>query len=175
MIYKEMEILATNTGFTHCGPLDPNTIVLKNEVRDMCAACQMYGKRWSCPPGCGDLETIARNIRRYSHGILLQSTGDIEDSFDFEAMQEIEAAHKSRFTALHEALLRQKLPHLAMGAGCCTMCKTCTYPDGPCRFPERMVSSMEASGMVVVEVCQANGLPYYYGSNTMTYTSCILF
>lgn len=175
MTYKELEAMAADTGFTHFAPLNPETITLKSEVRDMCAACQMYGKRWSCPPGCGELDTLSQRIHAYHGGILLQSTGEIEDSFDFEAMQEIEEAHKTRFMDLHEQLIAQNIPHMALGAGCCTMCKTCTYPDESCRFPEKMVSSMEASGMVVVEVCQANGLPYYYGSETMTYTSCILF
>lgn len=175
MTYQELETWAKEAGFTGVGRLNPETIVLKPEVRDMCAACQMYGKRWSCPPGCGDLEEISGKIRQFSQGILLQSTGEVEDSFDFEAMQEIEAAHKARFMGLHESLIANHIPHLAMGAGCCTMCKECTYPQEPCRFPERMVSSMEASGMVVLEVCQANDLPYYYGSQTMTYTSCILF
>lgn len=175
MNYQELAALAEKTGFTSWGKLDPATIELKPEVRDMCAACGMYDKRWSCPPGCGSLEEISGKIRQYSQGILVQSTGDVEDSFDFEAMQEIEAAHKSRFAALHGELAERKIPHLALGAGCCTMCKECTYPDAPCRFPEKMMSSMEACGMVVLEVCQANDLPYYYGSQTMTYTSCILF
>lgn len=175
MTYKELEELALQVGFTHCGPLDPKTIELKPEVRDMCAACHMYDKRWSCPPGCGSLDSIREKIGKYTQGILLQSTGELEDSFDAEGIAEVEAAQKSRFTKIHDLLLEQGFPHLAMGAGCCTSCKECTYPDKPCRFPERMVASMEASGMVVLEVCKANGLEYYYGSNTMTYTSCILF
>ena len=28
--------------------------------------------------------------------------------------------------------------------------------------------------MLVLEICKANGLPYYYGADTMTYTSCFL-
>ena len=28
--------------------------------------------------------------------------------------------------------------------------------------------------MLVLEVCKANGLAYYYGPETMTYTSCFL-
>lgn len=175
MTYQELEALAKEAGFTGFGRLDPATIELKTEVRDMCAACQMYDKRWSCPPGCGSLEELARTLQGYRQGILVQSTGDIEDSFDFEAMQEIEATHRARFTALHEELVNKKVPHLALGAGCCTMCKTCTYPNDPCRFPEKMISSMEAWGMVVLEVCKANDLTYYYGSDKMTYTSCILF
>ena len=49
--------LAKEVGFTQAAPLDPATITLKQEVRDMCAnnTCGQYGKRWSCPPGCGEL------------------------------------------------------------------------------------------------------------------------
>ena len=36
------------------------------------------------------------------------------------------------------------------------------------------MSSMEALGMLVVEICKANGLPYFYGENTIAYTSCFL-
>ena len=37
-----------------------------------------------------------------------------------------------------------------------------------------MIASMEAYGMVVLEVCKANGLTYYYGADKMAYTSCFL-
>lgn len=175
MTYEELTSMAADVGFTAWGPLDVSTIDLKPDVRNMCSSCRMYGKRWSCPPGCGTLEQCAENIRKFSHGILVQSVGDIEDGFDFEAMQEIEAAHKARYTKIHLQLSDAGIPHLALGAGCCTMCTDCTYPDQPCRFPEKMVSSMEAYGMLVLEVCKTNNLQYYYGSDKMAYTSCILF
>ena len=63
---------------------------------------------------------------------------------------------------------------LAIGAGSCTQCKQCTYPDKPCRFPEKKIISMEACGMLVLEVCKDNHLGYYYGPNSIAYTSCFL-
>ena len=33
---------------------------------------------------------------------------------------------------------------------------------------------MEAYGLVVLEVCKANSLQYYYGADKMAYTSCFL-
>ena len=63
---------------------------------------------------------------------------------------------------------------LAVGAGCCTQCAKCTYPEEPCRFPEKQITSMEAYGMLVLEICKQNGLQYYYGSDKMAYTSCFL-
>ena len=43
------------------------------------------------------------------------------------------------------------------------------YSYAPGMFP-----SMEAYGLLVSDACTSAGLEYYYGKNTMTYTSCIL-
>ena len=58
MTIQELTALAGKIGFEHTGSLDPATIELKEEVREMCASgkCAMYDKRWSCPPGCGTLD-----------------------------------------------------------------------------------------------------------------------
>ena len=176
MNYEELSKLAEEAGFSAWAPLDVSTIELKTEVRDMCAvnSCGQYGKRWSCPPGCGSLEECTEQLKGYTQGILVQTYGDIEDGFDFEAMMEIEADHKEHFTEMYAQLREQADEVLALGAGCCTACAKCTYPDEPCRFPEKMVSSMEAYGMLVLEICRRNGLTYYYGADKMAYTSCFL-
>ncbi len=176
MTYEQLCEMARDVGFSAWAALNPATIELKTEVRDMCAAnfCGQYGKRWSCPPGCGTLEECGERLKACTRGILVQTYGDIEDSYDFEAMMEIEAEHKEHFSEMYEALRDAGIPVLAIGAGCCTQCAQCTYPDEPCRFPDKMTSSMEAYGMVVLEICKANGLQYYYGSHKIAYTSCFL-
>jgi predicted metal-binding protein len=176
MTYEELSAAAKAAGFTACAPLDAATIELKQEVRDMCQAntCGQYDKRWSCPPGCGDLDACRETLNRYPRGILVQTSGEIEDGFDFEAMAEIESEHKEHFRQMYAALRQSGADVLALGAGCCTKCAQCSYPDEPCRFPEEAVASMEAYGMLVMEVCKSNGLAYYYGSDHMAYTSCFL-
>lgn len=176
MSYEELARMAEAAGFTAWAPLDISTLEVKQEVRDMCAdnTCGMYEKRWSCPPGCGSLEDSVAKLKRYSGGILVQTSGDIEDGFDFEAMMEIEADHKTHIDEMYAALRETGTDVLALGAGGCTRCRECTYPDNPCRFPDKMISSMEAFGLVVLEVCKANGLQYYYGPDKMAYTSCFL-
>lgn len=176
MTYEELTQMAEAAGFTAWAPLDAAAIELKPEVRDMCAAntCGMYGKSWSCPPACGTLEGCAQRLKGYPRGILVQTCGEIEDSFDFEAIMEIAQAHSQHFMDMYGALREKAGDVLAIGTGACTQCKTCTYPDAPCRFPEKKVSSMEAFGMLVLEVCKASGLPYYYGSDKMAYTGCFL-
>ena len=173
---KELEEMGKKAGFSYVALLKRDTIELMPEVREMCKknTCHMYNRRWSCPPGCGDLEECRKKIERYREGIIVQTVGQLEDPMDGETMMETEALHKQNFYEF-EKILRERWPGmLPIGAGCCTKCKECTYPDAPCRFPDQAFSSMEAYGMLVTQVCKANSLDYYYGPCTIAYTSCYL-
>ncbi len=174
--YQELERIGQECGFTHIAPLDASTIQVLPEVRKMCEknTCRMYGKRWSCPPGAGTLEECEARVRRYTSGILVQTVGELEDELDGEAMMETEALHKENFQRMREVLHKKFPGMLSIGSGCCTRCKECAYPDAPCRFPDDMFASMEAYGMLVTEVCTANGMSYYYGPCTIAYTACYL-
>ncbi len=168
--------LAIKKGFTHAAALDADTLIPRQEVRDMCAEdkCRAYGKNWSCPPGCGTLEECAKRMKKYRTGILVQTVGELEDETDWEEMMELNRLHREHFLALEKELRKEYPDMLAMGSGGCDRCKSCTYPDAPCRFPKEIFSSMEANGLMVSEVCKANGMEYYYGPNTLAYTSCFL-
>ena len=175
--YEELIAAGEKAGFTHVAPLDVSTIHLLDEVRDMCATntCGAYGTKWSCPPGCGTLEALQEHAFAYPRGVLLQSTGTLEDDFDVDTMMETERIHKERFLRFVE-WLRANVPRsMPMSAGACTICQTCTYPDAPCRFPDRAIPSMEACGLLVSDACTKAGLAYYYGPRTITYSSCALF
>jgi predicted metal-binding protein len=176
MTIQEALALAQALGFSHVGELNVGALECLPEVRQMCAAdrCHHYGRSWSCPPHCGSLEEISQRMARYHGGILVQSTGALEDDFDIETMQETETLQKERFRQL-VAQVRALAPDcLPMAAGTCTVCERCTCPDAPCRCPELAIPSMEACGLFVSRVCEQSNLPYYYGPQTITYTSCIL-
>ena len=83
--------LALQAGFSQAAPLDMSALTALEEVRAMCAAdrCRAYGRTWSCPPGCGTLEENQARMRSYSNGILVQTTGSMEDDFDVEDCFEI--------------------------------------------------------------------------------------
>lgn len=143
----------------------------------MCSAdkCRAFGKRWACPPGCGSIEHCEKRMKSYSGGVLVQTVGTLDDDFDSEGIAETQKIHNRRFqTMARQAriILGDCLP---LSAGTCTRCEVCTYPDRPCRFPARMLSSMEAYGLLVSDVCQKSGMPYYRGEKTISFTSCILF
>ena len=168
--------IAKEAGFDTAVPLDPKTIVLHEEVREMCAEgkCKAYGKNWTCPPACGDLDHCRSVVEKYSGGVIVQTIGQLEDSMDYEAMMETSSRHKANFMKFAENVLSAYPGSLCLGAGGCTVCEKCNYPE-PCRFPEKAFSSMEGYGMLVSEVCKENDVPYYYGQNTIAFVGCCLF
>ncbi|MDR1908427.1 MAG: DUF2284 domain-containing protein [Spirochaetaceae bacterium] len=167
--------LALNCGFSHVGELDVSTIRVRTEVRDACAAdkCQSYGKRWTCPPGCGTLEECDARIKKYRRGVILQTTAEL-DTMDFEAIGELGMNHGKNMEGFAKEIRARYPSCLVIGAGACMRCQTCTYPDEPCRFPNEASASMEALGMIVSDVCKDNNLPYYYGAGTLTFVGCVL-
>ena len=168
--------LAFDAGFSHVAELNMDALCAMEEVRDMCRAdrCHAYAHTWSCPPACGDLEHCQRRMSAYPYGILLQTTGSMEDDFDVEAIGLTQLRHKKQFETLVRQIRTLDKSCLPLTAGACTICRKCTYPDRPCRFPSKMFSSMEAYGLFVSDVCKKSGLEYYYGPKTITYSSCIL-
>jgi predicted metal-binding protein len=173
---EQVTDLALNCGFSHAGPIDADTIRLRTEVRDACAVnkCGAYNTKWSCPPGCGTLEECEVRIRKYKKGILVQTTGILEDPLDYDTMTQTGKDHADHLEAFTEAIKKIYPDSMIMGSGGCKRCEKCTFPDKPCRFPDKMTASMEAYGMVVSDVCKDNNLLYYYGQNTLTYTGCVL-
>ena len=169
--------LAKESGFSAVAALDVGTLEFLPAVREMCAEgkCRSYGKNWACPPACGSLEEIREKVHRYSQGLLLQTVGDREDPFDFEAIQQVERDNKSNFERLVNKLKEAKVDFYAMSAGTCTKCAECTYPRSPCRHPEELFPSMEACGLLVSSVCRNHGLPYYYGEQKIAFTCLVLF
>ena len=178
-ILKQVEELALAGGFTRTGRIETAAIKPRQEIRDACAAdkCRSYGKSWSCPPACGSLEECEAQIRRRKSGLILQTVGGMEDSFDYEAIARTAGEHRARLGAFREKLesfFPPPRPYLLLGDGACANCAKCAYPRSPCRAPEKMIVSMEAMGIWVSDLCSKSGIPYYYGPKTLAFTGCLL-
>ncbi len=175
MVKKWIEV-ALQLGFSEAAALDVTTLLPRPEVREMCSAdkCRAYGKNWTCPPYCGTLSECGERMSRYANGILLQTVGTLTKRIDTAAYRAAEQRHLELFREF-SALVRAEHPDaLCLGAGGCRICEVCAYPE-PCRFPEKALSSMEAYGLFVTQVCRDNGVLYHHGEKTITYTACVLF
>ncbi|NLG11119.1 MAG: DUF2284 domain-containing protein [Coriobacteriaceae bacterium] len=184
-------------GFDRVGFCAASDLEVNPLVRDACAAdrCHQYGRNWVCPPACDTLDGYAAKFAARQQVIVVQTAGILEDEYDFEGMMAAEKIHKQHFIALVDKVRAAQLdgsiptpdlspsleegsevdPFIFLAAGACTICPECTYPNTPCRFPKRAFVSMEASGLVVSEVCEKAGLSYYDGPSTVTYSSCLVY
>ena len=162
-LQKEVLKIAEDVGFSHAALSDKKTWHTMKEVRDMCAAdkCNAYGNSWTCPPACGTIEECQARMMEYDWGVLVQTTQELEDS-------------KEHFSEFLRRLREKGVDVLALSSGGCRICRKCSYPDSPCRFPEKALSSMEGYGLLVSQVCKDNNLGYYYGKDTVTYTGMML-
>ena len=178
MTREEAIGLAEETGLRGRGIFAAKDLKFLEEVRDMCSTnkCGNYGRLWTCPSACGTLDESRSKARQYNWGIILQTTAQMEDEFDGEAIEEAQKTQKERFLEYCARLREKGEDFLPMGSGGCGVkCASCTWPDAPCRFPDQAFTSMEAYGLLVTDVCKSADTPYYYGRNTVTFTSCVLF
>ncbi len=167
---------AKELGFEDIGIIDTEKLRFLPEVREMCASgkCHMYGKSWTCPPGCGSIEEAAKKASIFRQGILVQTVGQLEDELDGSGMMKAEKLQKRRFRKLARWMRNQE-ECLPLSVGCCSVCESCTYPKTACRYPLAAMPSMEAYGLLVSEVCEQAGRPYYHGKGTIAFVSCVLF
>ena len=163
-------------GFSHAVPMNPQVLIPRQDVRDMCAAdtCGAYGKNWTCPPHCGSLETCKERLQGFQRGILLQTVGRTQKRIDTKAYARTEQQHLALFQELAQQIKVRHPAALCLGSGGCRVCAKCAWPES-CRFPEKAYPSMEGYGLFVTQVCRDHGMAYHHGEYTVTYTAGILF
>ena len=171
--------LAKSFGFTNAEWIDASQIICDRKFREQCAvnACGVYGKCWMCPPDIGEIDELIAQVKSYKRGLLYQSIFMLEDSFDFEGMQEGGREQSKRSRLLDEALRAEGYEgYLHLSKGGCGVCSPCAKAKGePCRFPDRALSSLEAYGINVSATVKSTSMKYINGVNTVTYFGIILF
>ncbi|MBE6038833.1 MAG: DUF2284 domain-containing protein [Anaerofustis stercorihominis] len=164
---------ALECGFTTVADLDVDKIQLRVEARQGCEVCKSYNTNWACPPACGTIDECSERVHKYKRGLILQTTGEV-DTMDYEEIMELMKDHSDHLKDFKKFVDNDLEGAMLVGTGGCNTCKTCTYPDEPCRFPNKVLHSMEALGMIVSDVCRDNDVKYYYGPGTLTYVACVL-
>ena len=170
--------LALESGVKDAQYLPGSAVVTDPVFRKICEgnACGKFGRCYMCPPFIGPVEELMTKATQYTHGVLYQTVGTLEDSFDFEGM--MEAGHNHN---LCSQKLRKKLEgilpnHLHLTGGGCHLCERCAKLDElPCRHPAEAMTSLEGYGIDVYRTSQATTLKYINGENTVTYFGIVLF
>ena len=155
-------------------------IPFNKDFRKLCEAnsCGAYNKNCMCPPAVGGISDLIERVLGFKQGLLFQTVYQLEDSFDWEGMQEGQAGHDKVFRKILERVedsgaFSEILP---LSAGPCLYCAKCAHLSGKtCYFPDQAVSSVEAHGIDVTGLLKEYGIPYNNGQNTVSYVGLILF
>lgn len=174
---EKMKQLALDAGFTQAGYVDIQSLHFDPAIRSICEGngCRGYGASWACPPAVGTLEDCRQRCEQYQHMLLLSRKYDLEDSFDFEGMVEGGRQFKALMDEL-DGLAREHLEaYMLLSNEGCGRCSKCTYPDAPCRFPDKLHPSIEGYGFNVSRLAAQAGIRYNNGPDTVTYFGALLF
>lgn len=168
-----------NLGAFKANIIEVKDIQFDVRFRDMCAsnACGNYGKCWTCPPDCGEINELIASIAQYRYAAIYQTVGELEDSYDFETMIEVGAEHNKLSQKIRKFFTDNGLTDtLHLGAGGCRVCEICAKKTNePCRHPEIALKSLEAYGINVSKLAQTAGMKYINGQNTVTYFGGVFF
>ena len=161
-------------GITSFGVIATSEIHFSSEVRGFCEGnmCRNYEKTWACPPAVGTVEECRERILGYEHALVFASAYQLEDSFDFEGMSEGHRDFKAVCDRLYEKCSGDFL--LLSNEGC-IRCAKCTYPDVPCRFPEKLFHALEGYGVFVNELARSAGVPYKAGEKPVSYFGLLCY
>ena len=164
-------------GIHQYGFLPTSKIVSSKMVRDLCKQnrCGAYGKSWACPPGVGTLEECAAKMKAYETVFVFTTKHDLEDSLDWEGMVAGKKAHEAMCPGVVEFFRARLADMMVLSTEGCSRCSDCTYPDAPCRFPDKLHPSIESYGVEVNVLARDAGVRYHNGPNTVTFFSCIFF
>lgn len=154
-------------------------IAYDRAFREICEhnQCGCYGKCWVCPPEIGEIDELIIRAKTYPQGMLYQTIGTLEDSFDVEGMFAAGANHARVSRYLQDRLQELlKADFLHLGCGGCHLCERCAKRTGePCRHPEYALPAMEGYGIDVYNTTKDTPLRYINGTNTVTYFGLVLF
>lgn len=151
-------------------------IPFKEEVRYICRTeCTRYGKSWSCPPAVGTVEECRRRCEPYEGGFLFTSMTEVPDLEDLEGMLSTRTDHEEITRQVRDLFQEECKEVLVLSTESCAICKRCTYPDAPCRHPDRMFPSLEGYGILVTELAERCDIPFLAEGNLVTWFSLILY
>lgn len=178
MNHQDLIRVALDCGAEKATVISQNKVVTSASFRDICASdgCGLYGKCWMCPPDVGPIENLMSRLRMYRWCLVYQTISPLEDSFDFEGMQEAGRKHRQLSQRIRNVLESNLNGALFLGAGGCGFCHECAKRNQePCRHPKMATASLEAYGIDVYRLAEAAAMQYTNGANTVTYFGAVFF
>lgn len=150
-------------------------LTFSDRVRTICETeCPRFGTTWACPPAVGPVETCKARCLSYPELLMISTVTEVRDIADMDECLSTSKEHEAIAYEVAQLLKEQGCEVLVLSTESCSQCARCTYPDAPCRKPERMFPCVESHGILVTELCEKYGMEFFNG-NIVTWFSLLLF
>jgi predicted metal-binding protein/uncharacterized protein (UPF0305 family) len=164
-------------GFQEAGVIPAADLRFHEEVRRICEEnrCRSYGTTWACPPAVGTPEECRARVLGFERLLLFSKAYPLSDSMDFEGVRDAMADFKTCSRELGRRLRSLPGRRLILSNEGCGRCRTCTWPEAPCRFPEDLQPAIEGFGFLVSELAAQAGIPYLSSGSSVNFFGAVLY
>lgn len=150
-------------------------LVFTERVRTICEVeCPMYNTNWACPPAVGTVEECKARCMRYQDALMISTVTEVSDIVDIDRTLRTRAPHEAITREVTALVRRQCADTLTLSTESCVHCAHCTWPNAPCRFPEKMYPCVESYGILATDIAEKCGMDFFNG-NIVTWFSLILY
>ncbi len=175
---KKLCEMIMSLGFNNVKEISTEELPFQPSLIELCEmnTCGNYGRNYKCPPLVGKTEDLIQEAKSYKKALVFQKIYSIEDSFDIEGMGLAKDDFGKCVQQVNNFCKENIDTYLVLGAGGCTLCKTCgVITNEPCRYPNDAIASLESYGLFVSELASVCGMKYINGVNTVTYFGAVLY
>lgn len=156
--------------------IDPKEIRFLDQVRYICQTeCPQYGSSWSCPPAVGTVRECEERCGHFTGGFLFTTIAEVNDAGNMQETLVTRLDHERITRKIRDLFLEQCGSVQVLSTESCALCKKCTYPEAPCRHPDKMFPCVESYGILVTDLAEKYGITFMNGTNAVTWFSLILY
>lgn len=164
-------------GVKECAFSTTDQLLFSDQTRILCRrnSCGQFGATWACPPAVGSYESCVLKCLSYKNVMVFSTVADLRGRYNVRGWQEARVQHEAVTAKVAQRFRAQRPDCLVLSTEGCLVCDKCTYPEAPCRYPDKLFPSVEGYGIIVMDIVHKTGLSYTHGPETLTYFSFILF
>ena len=145
-------------------------------VREICEReCPRYNSSWSCPPAVGTVQECEARCRNFRDCFVFSTVSEVDDAANLEQTLALRMEHEEITRQVGRIFRKRYGTCLILSTESCGICARCSWPDAPCRYPEKMFPCVESYGILVSELADGCGLEFQCGSNIVNWFSVIFF
>ena len=156
--------------------IECSSIPFSENLRYYCEEyCPVFNTKWCCPPNVGNISDNIAKCQSYQYAVII-SIMTYDSKADFYERHDAAKRNASKvlldISKQFDEILEEPTYGLFPG---CVLCKTCAYPDHPCRFPDKWRPGIESHGVLLRPLLEEYQFTRYVEKDGFSYFGMLFF